>query len=73
MHDLFCIFFFIKGRNLLHIFSGLMPADMEKLHPNFWKNDTDEGGKNMHENDFLKAQLKRLGLNIKHEYLSFNA
>lgn len=50
------------------IFSGLMPADMEKLHPNFWKNDTDEGGKNMHENDFLKAQLKRLGLNIKHEY-----
>ncbi|RSK38701.1 T9SS response regulator signal transducer PorX [Mangrovimonas spongiae] len=51
------------------IFSGLMPADMEKLHPDLWKNDTDEGGKNLHENDFLKAQLKRLGLtNIKHEY-----
>ncbi|MFD0962391.1 T9SS response regulator signal transducer PorX [Pseudofulvibacter geojedonensis] len=50
------------------IFSGLMPSDMEKLHPEFWKNDTDEGGKNLHENDFLKAQLKRLGLNIKHEY-----
>lgn len=50
------------------IFSGLMPSDMEKLHPNYWKNDTDEGGKNLHEDDFLKAQLKRLGLNIKHEY-----
>jgi CheY-like chemotaxis protein len=50
------------------IFSGLMPSDMEKLHPQYWKNDTDEGGKNLHENDFLKAQLKRLGLNIKHEY-----
>ncbi len=51
------------------IFSGLMPSDMEKLHPEYWKNDTDEGGKNMHENDFLKAQLKRLGLShLKHEY-----
>ncbi|MEM6722165.1 MAG: response regulator [Bacteroidota bacterium] len=50
------------------IFSGLMPSDMEKLHPDLWKNDTDEGGKNLHEDDFLKAQLKRLGLNIKHEY-----
>ncbi|WP_338733834.1 bifunctional response regulator/alkaline phosphatase family protein [Mangrovimonas cancribranchiae] len=51
------------------IFSGLMPADMEKLHPDLWKNDTDEGGKNLHENDFLKAQLKRLGLtDIKYEY-----
>ena len=51
------------------IFSGLMPSDMEKLHPNYWKNDTDEGGKNMHENDFLTAQIKRLGLShLKHEY-----
>jgi DNA-binding response OmpR family regulator len=43
------------------IFSGLMPSEMEKRHPEWWKNDTDEGGKNMHEEDFLKAQLKRLG------------
>src|SRR5690606_31796269 len=50
------------------IFSGLMPSDMEKLFPDFWKNDTDEGGKNLHEAEFLQAQLKRLGKNIKHEY-----
>ena len=31
------------------IFSGLMPSDMEKMHPDLWLNDTDEGGKNMHE------------------------
>ncbi|MFD2550920.1 PglZ domain-containing protein [Bizionia sediminis] len=43
------------------IFSGLMPADMEKLHPDLWKNDTDDGGKNLYENEFLEAQLKRLG------------
>ncbi len=51
------------------IFSGLMPSDMEKLHPEYWKNDTDEGGKNLHEADFLREQLKRLGLSdLKHEY-----
>lgn len=50
------------------IFSGLMPSEMEKRHPNYWKNDTDEGGKNLFENEFLTAQIKRLNLNIKHEY-----
>lgn len=50
------------------IFSGLTPLDMEKRHPGWWKNDTDEGGKNLFEADFLGAQLQRLGLNIKWEY-----
>jgi CheY-like chemotaxis protein len=50
------------------IFSGLMPADMEKKHRNWWKNDTDEGGKNLHEKDFLGAQLGRLGLELDWEY-----
>ncbi len=50
------------------IFSGLMPSEMKKKHPDLWLDDTDEGGKNMNENEFLTAQLKRLGLNIKHEY-----
>ena len=51
------------------IFSGLMPSDMEQLHSQWWKNDIDEGGKNQYENEFLGAQLKRLGLShIKYEY-----
>ena len=50
------------------IFSGLMPSEMEKKHPDLWKNDTDDGGKNMFENEFLSAQIKRLNLSIKHEY-----
>ncbi|HAT65901.1 MAG TPA: two-component system response regulator, partial [Flavobacteriaceae bacterium] len=50
------------------IFSGLMPSEMEKLYPNFWLNDTDDGGKNLYEEDFLKAQLKRLGLNLNWSY-----
>lgn len=50
------------------IFSGLMPLDMERKYPEWWKNDTDEGGKNLFENKFLGAQLKRLGLDIRWEY-----
>lgn len=50
------------------IFSGLMPNDMEKLHPDLWLNDTDEGGKNLKEEEFLAAQLKRLGLSPKWSY-----
>jgi CheY-like chemotaxis protein len=50
------------------IFSGLMPSDMEKLHPEYWLNDTEDGGKNLFEDKFLEAQLKRLGMNINWSY-----
>ena len=51
------------------IFSGLMPSDMEKLFPKYWKNDTDEGGKNLYEAEFLESQMKRLSLNhLDYEY-----
>ncbi|WP_276166889.1 bifunctional response regulator/alkaline phosphatase family protein [Zobellia alginiliquefaciens] len=50
------------------IFSGLTPMAMEKKYSQWWKNDTDEGGKNLHESDFLGEQIKRLGLNLKWEY-----
>lgn len=50
------------------IFSGLMPSDMEKMHPNLWLNDTEDGGKNMKEEEFLAAQLKRLRLELNWSY-----
>jgi CheY-like chemotaxis protein len=43
------------------IFAGLMPIDIEKQFTSQWKNDDEEGGKNLHEEEFFKAQLKRLG------------
>ena len=58
------------------IFSGLLPSETEKMFPNFWLNDEEEGGKNMHEEAFLQAQLKRLGKDIKTSYnkiTNFNA
>lgn len=50
------------------IFSGLTPLDMEKKYPNWWKNDTEEGGKNLYEAEFLGTQLKRLALDLKWDY-----
>ena len=50
------------------IFSGLTPLEMEKQFPQYWKNDPEEGGKNLYEAEFLTAQLKKLGLNIKQDY-----
>lgn len=42
------------------IFAGMLPMEIEKQFPSEWKNDDEEGGKNLHEELFLKAQLKRL-------------
>lgn len=50
------------------IFSGMMPSEMEKRYPRYWKNDTDDGGKNMFENEFLSEQIRRMNLKINHEY-----
>jgi hypothetical protein len=50
------------------IFSGLMPSEMARLYPQYWKSEEEEGSKNMHEADFLESQLQRLGLDIKWSY-----
>ena len=46
------------SRNAL--FAGMLPVDIEKKFKNEWKNDDDEGGKNLFEEKFLMEQLKRL-------------
>ena len=43
------------------IFSGMLPIEIEKKFPQQWKNDDDEGGKNLFEEEFLRANLKALG------------
>lgn len=52
------------------IFAGLLPVDIERQYPTEWKNDDEEGGKNLYEEKFLGDQLKRLGKgDIKWNYL----
>jgi CheY-like chemotaxis protein len=51
------------------IFGGMMPADLKKHYPQWWRDDNDEGGKNLFEKDFLQAQVQRLRLPIKTNYI----
>ncbi len=50
------------------IFAGALPLEIEKMFPVQWKNDDDEGGKNLYEEEFFRAQLKRL----KKDHLKFS-
>jgi hypothetical protein len=50
------------------MFAGLMPMEIERRMKDFWKNDEDEGGKNLHENDFLIDNLSRNRMDLKHSY-----
>ena len=50
------------------IFSGLMPSEIEKKHPELWVHDDEEEGKNNSEEEFLKQQLIRNKLNLKFSY-----
>ena len=49
-------------------FAGMMPSDIERMFPNQWKNEEDEGGKNLSEDSYLENHLKRLGINCKFSY-----
>ena len=42
------------------IFSGLLPSEIERLHPDWWLNDNEEGGKNLKEKELLEEQVRRL-------------
>ncbi len=43
------------------IFAGLTPLAIDKLMPDKWLNDNEEGGKNQYEEDFLRRQLQSAG------------
>lgn len=50
------------------IFAGLLPSEIEARMPKFWLNDEEEGGKNLHEEDFLKDLLSRHKRDIRFSY-----
>lgn len=54
------------------IFAGLMPLTISETMPQFWIPDDNEEGKNNFEEEFLKQQFARKGLNIKWSYNKIN-
>jgi len=50
------------------IFSGMMPAEIRKRYPQYWKDEDEEGSKNMFEGELMDLQLKRFGKTLKTSY-----
>ncbi len=44
------------------MFAGLMPSEIEKLHPDLWVNEDEEERKNDFEAELLQKQLDRMGV-----------
>ncbi|MCG8329958.1 MAG: PglZ domain-containing protein [Chitinophagales bacterium] len=52
------------------IFAGMMPSEIEQYYRKWWKNDNDEGGKNLHEHDLLAENIGRTFRNpVKFDYV----
>jgi hypothetical protein len=41
------------------MFSGLLPSEIEKVYPDLWEDDDNEGNKNPHEEQLLRKQMER--------------
>ncbi|EPR71267.1 Response regulator [Cyclobacterium qasimii M12-11B] len=54
------------SRNAL--FSGMMPLEMSKSHPDLWEGEDTDEGKNNNEAEFLKVNLKKNRLSIRSSY-----
>jgi len=50
------------------IFSGLMPAMIEKMFPELWVDEDSEEGKNLNEAPLIKAQIERFKKNYSFSY-----
>jgi len=50
------------------IFAGLYPSDIERLYPELWKQGQDETSLNRHEEELLRRQLVRDGIDINFKY-----
>ena len=51
------------------IFAGLMPLAIDRMMPDKWLNDNEDGGKNMYEEEFLRRLITQSGKRYK---LSFD-
>ena len=50
------------------LFAGLLPSEIEKIYPDLWLNENDEGNKNMKESELFASYLKRHGKQLRYYY-----
>lgn len=54
------------------VFSGLMPRQLSEMFPDFWVNESEDEGKNLHEELFVKTHLERQGRSCHFSYHKIN-
>ena len=54
------------------MFSGLMPLQISKKYPNLWVDETEDMGKNEHEEELISSLLSRWGRDISFSYNKLN-
>lgn len=54
------------------IFSGLMPAQIEKMFPELWVDEESEEGKNLNESPLIKTQIERFRKKYTFSYNKIN-
>jgi len=50
------------------MFAGLMPSEIERMYPQYWLNEDQEGWKNQYESELLGENLRRNGIGVKMSY-----
>lgn len=54
------------------IFSGLMPAQIRRMFPQYWVDEEEDEGKNLNEEALIKTQIERFRKNYKFSYNKIN-
>jgi len=54
------------------MFAGMMPGEIQERYTTLWVDENDEGGKNAHEEELCRIQMKRLGINRSFNYEKIN-
>ncbi|MDR2824655.1 MAG: PglZ domain-containing protein [Prevotellaceae bacterium] len=54
------------------IFSGLLPAQIKALYPQFWIDEEEEEGKNLFEKELIQTQLERFRKKYSYSYHKLN-
>ena len=54
------------------IFSGLMPLQIKQMFPDLWKDEDEDGGKNLHEEELIKTQIDRYRKKYTFSYHKIN-
>jgi DNA-binding response OmpR family regulator len=50
------------------MFAGMMPGEIQRQYPELWVDENDEEGKNSHEEELCRMQMRRIGLGASFNY-----